>query len=450
MKRKGLSGWGRVFGFTLRQIVARRGWLTTTLLPAVLLLAAIPAAMLLVEQTSQKAPTQTPITQVIVADETAGKVDYALLNELGDPLFHNITYTAADTPQAALSLAAGRETALVLAVSRDESAYRLQLIRPDGTALKGKDASAYESFLERSFSAITVQKSGIDPTVLLALSQPITSEGTTSDAYYNEDLSSGYNQVQELVESILPYAALMLMYFLVLIYGSSVAGSVVLEKTSKLMDTMLLSLQPAAMILGKLLAVALAGVVQLGVWVGGAALGCMLGRQAVLAISPYSDMAMLRFLGSMGSVSGLFSGGAVAVAVGVIVAGFLMYCAIAAISGALASKQEDLSSTNTIFTMLLVVSFLISFFSRSSSSTSMVSDAVWLNYVPFTAILCVPARAVLGQISLTTGLLSLALIVITMLAAVLLAGKLYSLTTFRRGDPLKPSDIPRLLKSGKD
>ena len=244
----------------------------------------------------------------------------------------------------------------------------------------------------------------------------------------------------------LPYLGIMLLYFMVLVYGQGVASSVILEKSSKLMDTMLLSLQPQAMILGKTLAGWLAGVVQMVVWVAGIVLGCVLGKFLVLQMEPGSTMGILQFFSMLGSASGLFTLPNVIAAIALILAGFLMYCAIASIGGALASKPEDLGSCNSIFTLLLLVSFFLTMFGENSSSRSIVSNAAWMNYVPFTAVMSTPARALLGQVPLYTALISLVLTLAVALLAVLAAGKLYRLLVFRRGDPPKLADVPKLLR----
>ena len=78
---------------------------------------------------------------------------------------------------------------------------------------------------------------------------------------------SGEGQAADVLSMVLPFVSLMLLYFLVLLYGQGTAASVLLEKTSKLMDLFLVSVEPTAMVLGKVLATALAGLLQLAVWI---------------------------------------------------------------------------------------------------------------------------------------------------------------------------------------
>ena len=69
------------------------------------------------------------------------------------------------------------------------------------------------------------------------------------------------------------------------------------------------------------------------------------------------------------------------------------------------------------------------------------------NFVPFTAVLCTPARALLGTASVGTCLVSLALTLLLALAAIYVAGRLYKLLTFQKGKAPKITDIPKLLRA---
>ncbi len=446
MRKKGLAGTGTVFRFSFLQQTGKTGWRLTTILPALLFLVGIPLVMLLALQSSDKEITETPVAAVYVADLTGIPSDYTVLNEAGDEVFSRIEYIPAADAEAAVAAAGQREGALALLAELGESGYELTVIRPESTGLTASDARDYTGFLQDAFPAVARQKSGLTEAQLTELSWVVLSGSATSAAWRDDSFQGSYETIREILEMILPYVGIMLLYFMVLVYGQGIAGSVILEKSSKLMDTMLLSLQPQAMILGKTLAGWLAGVVQMLVWAAGAVLGCVLGKLLVLQLEPGSTMGILQFFSMLGAASGLFTLPNVIAAVLLILAGFLMYCAIASIGGALASKPEDLGSCNSIFTLLLLASFFLTMYGESSSSRSLVSDAAWMNFVPFTAVMSTPARALLGQVPLYTALISLVLTLAVALLAVLAAGKLYRLLVFRRGDPPKLADVPGLLR----
>ena len=251
---------------------------------------------------------------------------------------------------------------------------------------------------------------------------------------------TGEGEAMGLLSMLLPFASLMLLYFLVLLYGQSTAASVILEKTSKLMDLFLVSVEPGAMVLGKVLATALAGLLQLAVWAAGLAGGFAIGGAVVRQTGV--TLPLLEVLKGVGRLTGLFSVPAMLEAAGL--AGFLLYCSLSAIGGSMAGKAEDLSSTNVLFSLVLVASFFCCMF--AGGMDGMTSSARWLDYVPFTAILVTPSRVLLGQTSLLGGLVSLALVVVCAGVLTALAGRVYRLMSLYKGNPPTPRRVLRMLR----
>ncbi len=111
----------------------------------------------------------------------------------------------------------------------------------------------------------------------------------------------------------------------------------------------------------------------------------------------------------------------------------------------MASKTEDLQTTNMLFTLILVASFFVPMYGGGLKG-GMVSKEEWLIYVPFTAVLVTPTRLILGEVTMAQGLVSLALILLLMLLAVAFAGRVYALTAFWRGNPPKLKDVIEMMK----
>jgi len=448
--RKGfLSGWGKVFRFSLSRTVSGKGWKLLTLIPALLLLLCIPALVILLQDRGgeEEIRDRTALRVVYVADETPGELDFRALNGLGDPVYSGLDYVVCTGPEDALARAAGEPDSLVLSLRREGDGYRLRVVLPEQSALDMGEAEHYAEFLNGYFGAILPLKSGLTPEQLAEVLEPVqTSTAQAAEILSGEESGDGAaGEIREIADIVLPYLNVMLLYFLVLFYGQGVASSVVLEKQSKLMDTFLLSLRPEAMILGKLLAGTLAGILQVLAWIAGAAGGVLLTSGLMHVLYPDAQMGFLLLLKQLGAL-GFFAPGPSILALLLIVGGFLLYCSLAAVGGALAGKQADLGSTNSLFTTLLVASFLISILGKGSSSGQIISDASWMNYVPFTAVLTLPSRLVLGEASVLTGIVSLVIVLLFALAIAMLAGRLYTLLAFRKGDPPKIKEIPALLR----
>ena len=245
---------------------------------------------------------------------------------------------------------------------------------------------------------------------------------------------------------LLPYLNIMILYFLVLFYGQGVANNVIMEKTSKLMDTFLVAVKPTAMVFGKVLAVTAASMLQF-VIVAASLIGGFAARSALVRmINPDSDMLLLLFFDSLSEFQGVLTVPGILLAVVMMVSGFFLYCSLSAIGGSAAGKPEDLSSTNVVFTTVLIVSFLAALYAGGIGSMDSGAFAKWLDFVPFTSILVTPSRIMLGEVSLGMGFVSLLLVLIVSVLCLLLAGKVYRMMALYKGNPPTPAKLMKMLK----
>ena len=141
---------------------------------------------------------------------------------------------------------------------------------------------------------------------------------------------------------------------------------------------------------------------------------------------------------------GIFSLPAILLSVLMLCGGFLLYCSLAAIGGAMASKPEELSSTNSLFSMVLVISFLCTLYAGGMEA-GMSSSAVWLNWVPFTAIFVVPSRVLIGEMTAGSALVSLVLVAAAIFLLVTVAGKVYRMLILYKGKVPKLGDVLKMI-----
>ncbi|NLU24499.1 MAG: ABC transporter permease [Clostridiales bacterium] len=435
--KNNLKGFSQVFSFTFRQQVRQRGYRLSLILITLLCFLLPAGIMAAVESGREETPTVAKSFQaetICVVDNTGGNgTDWSILNSTGLPGFTALRYVNESSLEAAKAAADG--TTLIAVLDQDGEAYAAQILLPEETELTASDADSYAVFLQSTLRIILTAKAGLTqlPQVMAQVAVPDTEENG--------------NGVMDLLGMLLPYLNIMVLYFLILLYGQGVANSVILEKTSKLMDFFLVTVKPAAMVLGKVLAMALAGLLQLFCYLVGLTAGFGAGTLIAKAIHPDTTMPLIQFFASFRLFSGMFSLPAVLLSVLLILAGFLLYCALAAIGGSLAGKPEDLSSTNILFVMALIVSFFCCLYSGGMSGMS--SSADWLNYFPLTAILVTPSRVLIGQASLWTGVVSLVIVLAFALLLVLLAGKVYEMMSLYKGNPPSVQRMFRMLRERK-
>lgn len=502
--KKELKGFTKIFAFTFRQQVCRKGYLITTILVALLCLL-IPAGVMMgsawsdrgetvkqpepenAVQEAEESPdgeenpdgkestvdlesTEYEMTEVSSAvkkifvvnrtgeerfnAEALGSFDFESVLEMELPQIRWIEY--GKDFEKARNDSAGTSDTLLLAADRQGDTFVLHLLYPEGSTLTEEDAwvlsdglAAYGDITAEAINEAAAGRDGEKmPDNMTDGLAAGSNDSVTDEAEGEEGALETEDPLEEIrfvLSMVIPYLNIMVLYFFVLLYGQGVAQSVITEKTSKLMEFFLISVRPSAMILGKLTAVCLSGVIQLFSWILALMAGFGLGSLGAEAIDPETDMLVLQLLQSFGSMTeGMFSAGGVVLALAMLLTGMLLYCSLAGIGGAIAGKPEDLSSTNVMFTLILIGSFFACLLAGGLDGSG--NAAGWMDWLPFTAVMVTPARIVLGTISLAKGFGCLLVSLATALVLTILAGRLYKQMVLYKGNLPGPKKLLQLLK----
>lgn len=203
--------------------------------------------------------------------------------------------------------------------------------------------------------------------------------------------------------------AVILLYGQILMFGMYVAMGVVEEKSSRVVELLLSTLRPLQLLWGKIIGIGAVGLAQLAVYgVVGVAAGLATG---VLTVT--------------GAALGTLVG-----ALGWFVLGYLFFAVLYAAGGSLVSRQEDVSSTTTPLTILIMAMFFSAIFSINNPDSALIGVLSWVP--PFSAIL-MPLRIAAGVASPLQIIGTIVLMVVT--TAVLAAGaaRVYQRSILRVG-----------------
>ena len=374
--REYFRGFLKIFSFTFRQHVRNGAYKRSTIIVALICLL-LPASIMIGLEAFGDEPEAVPETgfetdieeglSSYVEPIDMSALEYIYLvdtsEEKYEPAAFNKGGFEASFPQAfgievdvidcgdnfAKAKKATRNTdnSLILLTEQNGDQYDFITLIPEGSELNEDVAYSVDALIAGFVDLFYAMESGHDP----------EADGNYSDGEEYEEmteeemLEAEAESAKELVSMIVLYLNIMLLYFFVLFYGQGVANSVVMEKSSKLMESMLVTVNPVAIILGKLFAITLTGIIQILSWVGSIGLSFAIGTHGVKAINPDTTMGIIEMFEMLREMTeGMFSPINCILAVIVIILGMLLYCSLAGIGGAMASKAEDLSSANMMFT----------------------------------------------------------------------------------------------------
>jgi ABC-2 type transport system permease protein len=193
------------------------------------------------------------------------------------------------------------------------------------------------------------------------------------------------------------FALAFLFYLSSLAFGMTLAGSVVEEKQSRIVEIIATKIPVRQLLAGKVLG-------NTGLAVGQMALYAAIGLVG-LSFTSFGEL-----LPTVTDALGWF--------LVFFLVGFLLIACLWAVAGALASRTEDLQSTSTPITMLLLAIFFGSAFLDGTAQ-------VVVSYIPPASALLMPQRMLEGTVQWWEPVVALAILLAAAVVVVLVAERLY-------------------------
>ena len=232
---------------------------------------------------------------------------------------------------------------------------------------------------------------------------------------------SGDSDAQtQAVNIIVVYVLTFIVYMTVIQFGSVVATNVVKEKSNRAMELLVITVSPRTLIVGKVLALSVGVLIQMGLIIGGLFAGLKINS------SKYSDNLKhiienmdLKVLG-----------------VGVVFAltGFVMFMFMYAAFASLVSKIEDVNGALTVPMLIFMGAFFVNYYIMSSTGDTKLAEI--LSYVPFTSYFVMFTRFAISHVSMNDLAVSYGILVGSTLIIALISVRVYRLATLRYGQKL--------------
>lgn len=223
--------------------------------------------------------------------------------------------------------------------------------------------------------------------------------------------------------SAFAFAAVVLLYGQLITFGFWVASGVVEEKASRVVEVLLAAIRPSQLLAGKIIGLGLLGLGQLLLI---AALG----------------------VGIAAAVGSLDLDGTLLAAVGLallwFVLGYAFYSCAFACAGAIVPRQEELQSSITPLTTIILVSFFAAFAAIQNPDGTL---ATITSFIPFTAPMTMPPRIALGEAPVWQIAGAIVVTLGATAALIPLAARIYAGSVLRTGSAVKLRDAYRAARA---
>lgn len=460
MKNNNTRGWKKVFGFTFIQYVKTKSFIAGTIIIAVImmLLASgvnlIPKWLGAGEMISGTDPeTEIILNKVYVADSTGTLTDEDLSG-----------FTALGFPQPERS---DDVSGLISRLSDDEAGKVLVTVtaeEADG-AILGYAVKTYYS-PETDGDSVDAVSSAVVSVMkyrsMLDIGVKPEDFAATQRYYSTSKIQAGSDEwgvFESMINYIVPIVFSLVLFIFVFAYGQTVAQAIATEKTSRVMELLLTSVRPLAVVIGKVLAMCLVSIMQFLVLLlaGGAAFAATapfgiggdimkMMQDPALQTGQNAEIAQ-----ALNSSFGTLSPLTFILILVIFILGFMLFALIAALVGASVSRMEDLAQAMQPYSLLGVLGFYLAYFPIMFTAESFDTGAASSNgmqmfsyYFPISSPFSLPSALLLGTLSLSQVLVAILVLAAFVALVAVIVARVYEMIILHNGSRLKFKDILNL------
>lgn len=236
------------------------------------------------------------------------------------------------------------------------------------------------------------------------------------------------SKTSSIISYIVGITTSLMLYMFIMLYGQMVMTSIIEEKNNRVLEIVVSSVKPNALMMGKIVGIGLVAVTQILIW------GIILTACSIWLMPLVSGAAQgaggfdLGVLGSPAYILELF--GYITL---FLIGGYLFYSSIYAAVGSAVDNIQDASQLVSIAVIPIIIGMVVSMSVVQNPASSL---AVWTSMIPFTSPMVMMARIPFG-IPAWQIWTSLALLYASFAGMVWLSAKIYRVGIFMYGK--KPS-----------
>ena len=449
MKRNEYAGWREVFAFSFQQELKQKSFIIMLIVMCAIILASAPVSTWL-KQRDQEQVKATEVSSFTIYDETGLEIDYS--QAMNGERYGSMQVVSAPGGTFEAHVQALEEsqdsTEVIVHVTYEEMGYfNLTFVKAASADLKDTDCDKLCEDFQEFFQDARIRVVDVSQEQLDFINQPVmtqveytTPEGEISPEEKDEGISMN--------EYYILLAGIVIVMMFVNMSGSQIALSIVTEKSTRVVEYLMINVRPMALIVGKILAALVTVLIQFAAY----GVSYLLSRglnaalfgseQAVVEAEQASEM--LEMFAGINGVSLLL-------AAAMILVGVMLFSIVAGLAGASVSKMEEMAEGLKLYQMFMVIGSYIGIFLCIMQMIGNVSDVV-VNIcciLPLSAPFVLPGNLLLGKVGTGTAVVSLIVVFLCTVGLFVFTARVYESMIFYNGNVLKLKDILQIARNRK-
>lgn len=444
-------GWKSIFGFTFVQTAKSKAFKISSIIIIILvfgmaLLAGLLPAIIGGNSSSGDSDIvidgEKPLDRIYIAD-TTGITTAADYEKVFGTFGLTPVFSGDESDSTALiEQIKGETRSLLVTISETEGGYSIYAARPADSSVSSDTANSFGSAVQQVFNLTRLAKEGLNGEQIAAVektisfSQSIAGEPTENDFAF-------------FVKMIVPMLSSIALFILIFSYGQLVAQSIAQEKTSKVMELLLTSVRPLAVVIGKILAMGSLALLQFIMIIMSGILGiCVSMPLTGMMVANSQDASAMtqQLTEEIGKAFADFSPISIIMIFVIFIIGFIFFALIAGLIGASVSRMEDLNAAMQPLAIIGVLGFYLAYFpSAMGGEAGFMSTLSY--YLPISSPFALPSALLTGAMDIPQALLAVAVLCVFTVLMALLVARVYEQIILHNGNRLKLGDIIGIAKN---
>lgn len=409
-----------VFSYTFKEGIRKKAFWISTIVIMVLLgvMCAIPRVMSFFDNGEEGTDTKTEYSETCyLVDETGvfeKEIEYLKAAYPGMN-FKSIEEDEVKGLEKAVDESKSRNVA-ILSIQEKDAAPVLEITVSN--FLSKVQADTIADACNKIWQSHLLTENGLEKGEVDAIQTPLI---------YTQRFIGNMNLTEYVVGLLLTFV----MFFAVYYYGYGVAMSISSEKTSRVMETLIISAKPSKILIGKCLAMGVVGLLQL---VG------------LMAFAAFCYKFILpegfQIAGVDLAVSG-FTPKTLVFLIIYFILGYALYAVMNSVCGAAVSKMEDLNSAMMPVSILVIIGFYLGYFTSVMGGGSGALSKLAV-YLPISSPFAVPFKLITGEITMQELGISVFLLVLAIVIVTMFSARIYSASVMHYGNRLKWKELKKI------
>lgn len=440
MNKGNITGWKDVFSFTFKQTMKSKSFIVSFIIMLVLATGMIPLMSIINNTGSKDSKGTSPIKKVYIDNKTAlTSMDFADITK--NKTFLNTTFEIMKEDYNTVSsrIEKKEQSSVILKISLKNNMYNLDFVKSGNGPIKDSNMYVLSDAVVKQFDTNKIKVLGITDKqatmVNAAVDTKVSKLDVSGKEIVKKDTSISDNQYWFV------YAIIFIILMVNSIASSPIATSIVTEKSTRVIEYLLTSVKPLALIVGKILAMLTVSLTEMVVLIT----MVFTSNKVTSIFISNGENVLSKYLPS--NVFKNINLVNLVICILFILLGLIFYATLAGLAGATISKLEELQEGLKLYTFTTLIGVYIAFIAISMLKGGDNGFATFALLFPISSPYLLPGAVLIGKVSLPIAAASFALLVIVNVLLFRFVAKVFETLILQNGNRIKLKDLFKLFKA---